>query len=108
MTVFRRRPVLPLVGLVAAAALGAGCRAPAAPPSISPRLNGADSLYDPARDLGQLFHDIQLARVYPDSKTLVDARPRQAPADIVARYAAAMRSGPVDLKAFVAENFDAP
>ncbi len=72
------------------------------------RTAAADSLYDPPRDLGQLFHDIQLARIYPDSKTLVDARPRFAPADIVVRYAAAVNAGPVDLKTFVAENFEAP
>jgi alpha,alpha-trehalase len=61
-----------------------------------------------ARDLGPLFHDAQLARVYPDSKTLVDARPRSAPADIVAKYAAAGKAGAVDLKTFVQDNFDAP
>jgi len=66
------------------------------------------ALYDPPRDLGKLFHDIQLARVFPDSKTLVDARPRSAPADIAARYDAAVKAGPVDLKAFVADNFDPP
>jgi alpha,alpha-trehalase len=109
MPASRSRLVLPFVGLAAITALGAGCRPAAVPPSTARySFQGADSLYDPARDLGQLFHDVQLARVYPDSKTLVDARPRSAPADIAARYAAASRAGPVDLKAFVADNFDAP
>ena len=64
--------------------------------------------YDPPSELGPLFHDVQLARVFPDSKTLVDARPRFAPADIVARYAAARKAGPVDLKLFVQDNFEPP
>lgn len=68
----------------------------------------ADSLYDPARDLGPLFHDVQMAAVFPDSKTFVDARPLEAPVVVVARYAAARDSAGFDLKAFVARNFEAP
>jgi alpha,alpha-trehalase len=64
--------------------------------------------YVPHVDLGPLFHDVQLARLFPDSKTLVDARPRFAPADIVSRYVAATQAGPVDLKAFVQDNFEPP
>lgn len=64
--------------------------------------------YDPRDALGPLFHDVQLARVFPDSKTLVDARPRFAPADIAARYAAATQAGPVDLKVFVHDHFEPP
>lgn len=73
-----------------------------------PAAAGAASGYDPALDLGPLFHDVQLARVFPDSKSLVDARPRFAPADIVARYAAATNAGPVDLKGFVQDHFELP
>ena len=62
--------------------------------------------YDPPFDLGPLFHDVQLARVFADSKTLVDARPRFTPAEIVARYAAATQAGPVDLKVFVQDHFE--
>jgi alpha,alpha-trehalase len=109
----RRTPAVALFGLAASFALASGCRsagqatmADVAAPNTRP--STADSLYDPARDLGQLFHDIQLARVYPDSKTLVDAKPRSAPADILARYRAALVNARVDLKAFVAANFEAP
>ena len=70
--------------------------------------SAAAALYDPAHDIGPLFHDIQLARVYPDSKTLVDARPRSAPADIMAKYAAAKGAPGFDLRAFVEQNFEAP
>ncbi len=68
----------------------------------------ADSLYDPSRDLGTLFHDVQMAAVFPDSKTFVDARPLAAPAVIVARYAAARDSAGFDLASFVSRNFEAP
>src|SRR4051812_46208077 len=101
-----RRLVVPAFVLVAL--VEAGCRS-AGPSGVSTIERAAPAgSYDPARDLGPLFHDIQLAGVFPDSKTLVDARPRFAPAEIVARYASARRAGPVDLRAFVAEHFEAP
>jgi len=56
--------------------------------------------YDPARDLGPLFHDIQLARLFPDSKTLVDSRPLEAPAALSARYLAERGAPGFDLQAF--------
>ena len=75
----RRHPV----GQAAAtlvAALAIGCQtaprteiaAPVYGPPTSPRV------YDPSRDLGPLFHDVQMARVFPDSKTFVDARPARS------------------------------
>jgi alpha,alpha-trehalase len=65
-------------------------------------------IYDPARELGALFHDIQLARIFPDSKTLVDARPRVAPAELSARYERVRHDATFSLRAFVDSNFDAP
>lgn len=76
--------------------------------SAASTTRAADALYDPSRDLGQLFHDVQMAAVFPDSKTFVDARPVDDPAVIVARYAAEKSSAGFDLKAFVARNFEAP
>jgi alpha,alpha-trehalase len=64
--------------------------------------------YNPARDLGTLFHDVQMARVFSDSKTFVDARPKLAPAIIVARYASERSASGFTLKAFVDRYFDAP
>lgn len=90
---------LPVLALLAAA----GCRTPT--PVASPT---GTSLYEPSRDLGQLFHDVQMARIYPDGKTFVDARPRNEPAGIVARYLAARSTPGFDLAAFVRENFVAP
>src|SRR5947207_9438486 len=64
--------------------------------------------YEPSRALGQLFHDVQMAALFPDSKTFVDARPRAAPPDIVARYTTAKASAGFDLRAFVDQNFELP
>jgi alpha,alpha-trehalase len=91
-----------------ALALIAACQPAAAPAPIPTPTATAIGVYDPARDLGQLFHDVQLARVFPDSKTFVDANPKFAPADIMARYAAAVRGGQPNLKGFVSENFEPP
>ena len=81
--------------------LAAACRAAA--PDVAP-----EQLYEPSRDLGELFHDVQMARLYPDGKTFVDARPRGDPAEIVARYLATRSSPGFDLGAFVREHFEAP
>jgi len=94
-------------GFALAAVLAAGCHSGTRAPSGLPTPSVAAG-YNPARDLGPLFHDVQMARVFSDSKTFVDARPKLAPADIAARYARE-RSGPgFSLKAFVDRSFDAP
>ncbi len=82
--------------------LVAACRGPGAP-SPTPL-----SAYDPAHDLGPLFHDVQMAKVFPDSKTFVDARPRAAPPEILEHYLAERGAASFDLHAFVERNFDAP
>jgi alpha,alpha-trehalase len=66
------------------------------------------TLYDPAHDLGALFHDVQLARVFPDSKTFVDAKARSSPSEIAAKYLATKSAPNFDLRAFVEQNFEAP
>src|SRR5439155_98562 len=65
-------------------------------------------LYDPAHDLGQLFHDVQLSGIFKDSKTFADARPRFAPAEIIARYASARGAPQFNLQAFVQQHFELP
>jgi alpha,alpha-trehalase len=64
--------------------------------------------YDPARDLGPLFQDVQLSRIFADSKTFVDARPLLAPAEIAARYAVARGSARFSLQSFVGQYFELP
>jgi alpha,alpha-trehalase len=110
---FRDVPTLLLASLVTLG-VGSACSAPpfiagsSAPATATTQRRAADALYDPSRDLGALFHDVQMAAVFPDSKTFVDARPLSAPSDIVARYNAAKGEAGFDLKAFVAQNFEAP
>ncbi|HVH66804.1 MAG TPA: alpha,alpha-trehalase TreA [Gemmatimonadales bacterium] len=66
------------------------------------------AVFDPSRDLGPLFAAVQLSGIFPDSKTFVDARPRTAPADIVARYAATRGAPGFSLRAFVEQYFELP
>src|SRR3989440_9117173 len=93
----RPRPA-PVIGLFAALALAVGCRT--APPAVA--------RYDPAHDLGPLFQDVQLAGIFPDSKTFVDARPLRAPGELAGRYTAARGSAGFSLQRFVEQNFELP
>ena len=64
----------------------------------------------PDKIYGRLFHDVQMARLFPDSKTFADAIPKKSPADIVASYHK-MTSNPAirfSLKIFTEENFNLP
>src|SRR5438874_11654747 len=106
----RRLPLgTPVVGLVAAVALAAGCRsAPRRAFSAPTPTPTPISRYDPAHDLGPLFQDVQLSGIFADSKTFVDARPLSPPADIAVRYAAAPASPGFSLQAFVPRYFQPP
>src|SRR5213596_2665036 len=64
--------------------------------------------YEPAHDLGVLFHDVQISGMFEDSKTFADARPRLAPAEITARYASARGAPQFNLRQFVEEHFELP
>lgn len=89
---------------LAALGVAAGCRAG---PQPAARLDPA-SAYEPSRSLGELFHDVQLSGLYPDSKTFVDAQPLRAPAEIVPLYRAARGAPQFDLRAFVERHFAIP
>ncbi|MEP6729791.1 MAG: alpha,alpha-trehalase TreF [bacterium] len=95
------------LGIATLIAFAAGCASSAVSKPASAALEHS-RLYDPAHDLGPLFHDVQLARVFPDSKTFVDAKPRSAPSEIAARYVAAKATTGFDLASFVAQNFESP
>jgi alpha,alpha-trehalase len=99
--------ILPLVRLRAvgaALAAGVACRAPGpAAPTAAP-----EALYEPSRDLGPLFADVQRARVFDDGKTFVDARPLRPPAEIAARYLAARSVAGFALRPFVDSQFAVP
>ncbi len=66
------------------------------------------ALYDPAHDLGSLFQAVQLSGIFEDSKTFADARPRFAPAEIIARYTAARSAPQFNLRDFVTQQFELP
>ncbi len=96
-----------LCGVLSSARMPAQTRPTASAQAARPSAT-ARPAYDPMRDLGALFHDVQMAQVYPDGKTFVDAKPRTAPADILARYAAEKARPGFALRAFVNRNFEAP
>ncbi len=64
----------------------------------------------PDKVYGRLFHDVQMARIFPDSKTFVDCIPKKSPADIVAAYQKILSTPGIrfSLKLFVEENFELP
>jgi alpha,alpha-trehalase len=97
--------------LGAALAFAAGCFAPTpASRSTATAVPGRASIaqYDPPRDLGPLFPDVQLSAIFEDSKTFVDARPRFAPSEISKRYADARAAPGFNLRSFVEQNFELP
>ncbi len=89
------------LALALCATYSAAAHAQQAPRAFSPA-------YDPVRDLGVLFRDVQLGSVFPDSKTFVDAKPRFAPAIIVQRYATEKVKSGFSLADFVARTFEMP
>lgn len=101
----RRSDSLSLVALV----LVAGCRsAPIIPPPVIREVIVTTTHYEPSSAYGQLFHDVQLSGIFPDSKTFVDARPLMTPAEIVARYTAEKGTAGFSLRAFVDQHFELP
>ncbi len=64
--------------------------------------------FDPSLAFTTLFRDVQLARLFPDSKTFVDARLRRGAADVAAAYASARNAPGFSLRAFVEEHFEIP
>lgn len=99
-----------LVRLAAGLCVAAACSSARSTPSTtSPNLpQPAAGLYNPAQDLGPLFHDVQLSGIFPDSKTFVDATPLAAPAAIAARYVASRGAPGFSLQAFVQQYFELP
>jgi alpha,alpha-trehalase len=97
-----------IVRLTAAlgAALGASCRQPTI--RVVEPIDVAATAYEPSRALGSLFHDVQLAGIFPDSKTFVDARPLETPDAITAAYAGERGTPGFSLQAFVSRHFEMP
>lgn len=74
-------------------------RRPTLPPPLRPT---------PADLYGPLFEAVQLGRLFPDSKTFVDAVPLNSPEAIVAEYCQRWPQRPVALRQFVERNFELP
>ncbi|MEM1322400.1 MAG: alpha,alpha-trehalase TreF [Bacteroidota bacterium] len=62
----------------------------------------------PDKRFGELFRDVQMGGLFPDSKTFVDCTPKYATDELMSRYAKAKVKGDFDLKAFVEEHFELP
>ena len=96
-----------LLALAVALSFATGCRAGAGAARVQA---AAPSFgwYEPARDLGPLFQDVQLSGIFPDSKTFADARPRRDPGAIVAAYNATRGTAGFSLRTFVEAEFELP
>src|SRR5215831_6002556 len=64
----------------------------------------------PAEIYGELFTDVQMRHVFPDSKTFADCTPKRDPKQIVKDYLAMKNNpnGKIKLDEFVMGNFDLP
>ena len=62
----------------------------------------------PADVYGELFKQVQLNAVFPDSKTFVDALPNRPPEQVLSEYQQQRTQPNFDLKKFVAERFAPP
>jgi alpha,alpha-trehalase len=60
----------------------------------------------PAELYGELFTRVQMERIFPDSKTFVDAVPKQTPAQTLTAYRQQSARDGFDLRAFVAAHFE--
>src|SRR5687768_7122122 len=64
--------------------------------------------YNPQKDLAELFTHVQLASVFPDSKTFVDCVPRFPVKLIKEKYLHERNKKGFELKKFIEENFIVP
>ena len=62
----------------------------------------------PAEIYGELFERVQLERIYPDSKSFVDALPIKPPEQVLAEYRQARGRADFDLRKFIAAHFTPP
>jgi len=65
-------------------------------------------VYRPDVDIPELFARVQTEMIYPDSKTFVDAIPKEKPASIMKQYTAEKDRVGFDLKTFVEQHFELP
>ena len=68
----------------------------------------AQTVQTPAEIYGELFTDVQMRHVFPDSKTFADCTPKRDPKQIVKDYLAMKKDIRFKLDEFVTGNFDLP
>lgn len=73
-----------------------------------PQIPEQTGYYEPWQSLGDLFHDVEMAGVFPDSKTFTDCTPKRNPYEIAAEYQKLKGTSGFDLTTFVNSNFDPP
>jgi alpha,alpha-trehalase len=113
-------PESPLASLpaTASAALGSAPRQPGAvtrPPGIAtvahtnPHAQPSPvAPVPPAESYGDLYRDVELAHLFPDSKTFADMVPSASPQQIVAAYTSSRQQANFSLAAFVRQYFVTP
>ncbi len=64
----------------------------------------------PDKIYGRFFHDVQMAKIFPDSKTFVDCIPKKSPAEIISTYQKIISNPAIrfSLKLYTEENFEQP
>ncbi|MGF6638765.1 alpha,alpha-trehalase TreA [Paraburkholderia sp. MM6662-R1] len=62
----------------------------------------------PSELYGELYRDVELAHLYPDSKTFADMSPGEPPAQVIADYDSQRAQPRFDLKQFVEQRFTLP
>ncbi len=77
-------------------------------PAVERSAVDVNAQYIPSEDLGILFHDVQMAQVFPDSKTFVDSDPLRPASEIAAEYLEIKSQPDFSLEAFVKANFKKP
>jgi alpha,alpha-trehalase len=66
------------------------------------------SYFQPWHDLQPIFHDVQMAGVFEDSKTFVDCTPNSQPKELLDMYQEFKGQTDFNLKEFVSTNFELP
>lgn len=87
--------------------LSLSCKQQLKEPDSTPLLDSKADL-SPDERFGQLFTDVQLARVFPDGKTFVDCVPLMPTDSILKAYEANKNQPGFDLRTFVLEYFNEP
>jgi hypothetical protein len=81
---------------------------PGRPGLRADRAPKASEVPSPADTYAELFHQVQMRKLFPDGKTFVDATPKRPPAQILAAYRAHAAFTDAELKRFVRANFVVP